>query len=107
MLTNYNPATGLPYTRVESIQIEFRPDRADVTILQGESIVTGGQVRRLDSAPRFLTFTLPLNADGLAEAFPRRDFETGEVTTGNVTVGEVVVGMLAVIRAKQIENESA
>jgi hypothetical protein len=106
MPTNYNPATGLPYTRVESIHIEFRPDRADVTILEGESIVAGGQVRRLDAVPRVLTFSLPLDADGLAASFPRRDFETGEVTTGNVTVGEVVVGMLAVIRAKQIANDT-
>lgn len=104
-MPNYNPSAGLPYTRVSAIVIDYRADGADVTLYETQNIVAAGQVLKLETPTNKHQFSVGFDPASLAQSFPLRDYETGEISSGSVLLGEVVNGLLAVIRAKQLERD--
>lgn len=105
-MPNYNPSSGLPYTRVSRIVVDYRADGAEVSLFETTNIVAGGQVLKLEEPTNRHQFSVGFDPASLAQSFPLRNYETGEISQGSVTLGDVVNGLLAVIRAKQIERDA-
>jgi hypothetical protein len=103
---NYNPALGLPYTRVSGIAIDYRATGADVTLYETQNIVAGGQVLTLEAPTNKHQFSVSFDPAALAQNYPLLDYGTGEASGKSVTLGEVVNGLLAIIRAKQLERDA-
>lgn len=106
-MRNYDTTLGLPYIRVDALNIDYGSDHITVSLIEGESVVLGGAVRRLDTDPTHYQFRLPLNPDTLLERHPLRNYNTGEpLPEGTVSLGEVMMGMLAIIRSQQLKRDA-
>ena len=104
-MANYNASTvGVPYVRVNNININYLPDmKAHVTFNQVMAVeLADGSVVELGSTPiPNATFALDMVSE-INNSYPLVDNVTGANLGASMTLGQVLVGVLAIIRQNQL-----
>ena len=102
MQRNYNTTTGLPYTRVDKLEIEYLQGAAQVRLHESTSVVLGGKVLKLAGGENLFAAHLPINNQTALAPIPLIDPTTGEPTGGSTTLAEAVMVLTALCRQQQL-----
>lgn len=106
MSINYNPSTGLPYVRTNSVTFTYNDDHVISLLRRGLAIFAGGSVFKLDTPETELQFRINKDLESMTRTYPLRDMSTGEVTDGSTTAAEVIQGLFSIMRAHELEHDS-
>lgn len=101
MPRNYDTTKGLPYTRVDKLEIEYLPGAAAVRIHESSSAVLGGLVRKLSGGDNMFAVYLPITSETATAPIPLVDPATGQPTGGTTTLGQAVMVLTALCRHQQ------
>ena len=107
MSINYNPATGLPYFRTNSLCILYNDDHVVAILKRGEALYAGGRVFKLAAPETEFQFRLNKDAEGLSRQYPLRDLSTGETVEGHTTLAQAIACIFAITRAHELESDAA
>lgn len=102
MPRNYNTALGLPYVRVDKLEIEYLQGAAQVKLYESTSVVLGGQVMKLAYGENQFLAHLPINSETAVAPIPLVDPATGEPTGGMTSLGEAVMVLTSICRQQQL-----
>lgn len=98
---NYDTSAGLPYVRVDKLEIEYLQGAAQVRLHESTSVVLGGKVHKLADGDSMFAVHLPINGQTAAVPIPLVDPATGVPTGGHTTLAEAVMVLTAVCRQQQ------
>lgn len=102
MTRNYDTTQGLPYTRVDRLEIEYMQGAAQVRLHESTSVVLGGQVRKLAGGESTFLVHLPITSETANAPIPLVDPATGQPTGGSTTLGQAVMVLTALCRQQQL-----
>lgn len=102
MSRNYNATAGLPYTRVDKLEIEYLQGAAQVRLHESTSVVLGGKVLKLAGGESLFAAHLPINSQTAIEPIPLIDPTTGQPTGATTTLNEAVMILTAICRQQQL-----
>lgn len=102
MTRNYDTTQGLPYTRVDKLEIEYLQGAAQVKLYESTSVVLGGKVLRLADGESMFAVHLPINSETATAPIPLVDPATGQPTGGNTNLAQAVMVLTALCRQQQL-----
>lgn len=102
MPRNYDTTTGMPYTRVDKLEIDYLQGAAQVKLHESTSVVLGGLVRKLSGGESVLAVHLPITSETATAPIALVDPATGHPTGGTTTLAQAVMVLTALCRQQQL-----
>ena len=93
---------GMPYTRVDKLEIEYMQGAALVKLHESTSVVLGGKVHKLSGGESMFAVHLPINSETATAPILLVDTATGQPTGSTTKLGQAVMVLTALCRQQQL-----
>jgi hypothetical protein len=103
---NYDTSTGLPYTRVDKLEIEYLQGAAQVRLHESTSVVLSGKVLKLADGDNVFAVHVPINNQTATAPIPLVDPATGMPPGGHTTLADAVMILTAICRQQQLLRDA-